>query len=74
MPAAPRSMIWPIATLAVMTVIIGIGAGPLYTTAEEAAVTLLDPLAYVEVVLGPDAVAEARAAEAAELQLAEVAQ
>ncbi|MEM9394172.1 MAG: Na+/H+ antiporter subunit D [Pseudomonadota bacterium] len=74
MPVAPRSMIWPIATLAVMTVIIGIGAGPLYATAEEAAVTLLDPLAYVEVVLGSEAVAEARAAEQKDLQIAEVAQ
>ncbi|WP_425092036.1 Na+/H+ antiporter subunit D [Tropicimonas sp. S265A] len=73
MPVAPRSMVLPIAVLAIMTVIIGIGAGPLYAVAEEAAVTLLDPLAYVEVVLGPDAVAEARAAEA-DLIVAEVAQ
>jgi len=75
MPAAPRSMLLPIATLAIMTVIIGIGAGPLYSTAEEAAVTLLDPLAYVEVVLGPDAVAEARAAQSTDVrELAEAAQ
>ena len=48
----PASMIWPIAILAVMTVVLGLGAGPLYAIAEEAAVTLLDPMAYVAVVLG----------------------
>jgi multicomponent Na+:H+ antiporter subunit D len=66
----PRTMIGPIAVLAVMTVIIGLAAGPLYAVAEEAAITLLDPLAYVEVVLGPQAVEAARAAAAA-LEIAE---
>lgn len=72
-PVMPRSMTAPIAVLAVMTVIIGLGAGPLYTVAEEAAITLLDPLAYVEVVLGPE-VAETARAERAATQLAEVSQ
>lgn len=70
-PAMPRSMTGPITVLAVMTVIIGLGAGPLYAVAEEAAITLLDPLAYVEVVLGPE-VAETARAEREALQLAEV--
>lgn len=66
----PRTMIGPIAVLAVMTVVIGLGAGPLYAVAEEAAITLLDPLAYVSVVLGPDAVVAAREAASA-LEIAE---
>lgn len=48
----PASMVWPIAVLAVMTVLVGLGAGPLYDIAEQAAQTLLDPSIYVATVLG----------------------
>jgi len=42
------------ATLAAVTVAIGLGAGPVFTLAEEAAASLLDHAAYHEAVLGPE--------------------
>ena len=45
----------PIAVMALMTVIIGLFAGPFYELAERSAAELLDPTAYVAAVLGPDA-------------------
>jgi multicomponent Na+:H+ antiporter subunit D len=42
----------PIVTLASLTVIIGLSAGPLFTFAQQAAQQLLQPAAYVQAVLG----------------------
>jgi multicomponent Na+:H+ antiporter subunit D len=55
----PATMLVPILVLAGLTVIVGLGAGPLYAVAEEAAVTLLDSSVYVGTVLGPEAAARA---------------
>lgn len=59
-PADSRSLAWmvvPIAALAGMTVIIGLGAEPFLQVAETAAAQLMDTSAYVEAVLGPEALA-----------------
>jgi len=50
----PRLMLVPTAVLAVMTLAIGVFAGPLYGLAERAAENLVDPTAYRTAVLGED--------------------
>jgi multicomponent Na+:H+ antiporter subunit D len=47
----------PIATLAAITLAIGLYARPLYTLAERAATELMTPSNYVEAVLGGDSLA-----------------
>ena len=57
---APRRrwlLLAPIATLATITLAIGLYARPLYTLAERAATELMDPSIYVEAVLDRDGVA-----------------
>jgi multicomponent Na+:H+ antiporter subunit D len=49
----PRLMLVPTAVLALLTLAIGVAAGPLYELADRAAGDLLDPTAYREAVLGP---------------------
>ena len=44
-------MLWPTAVLAALTLLIGVGAGPLYDFSDRAAADLLDPTAYREAVL-----------------------
>jgi len=46
-PAERRTLIWPIAALAGLTVAIGLAPEPFVTFAETAAAQLLDPTAYV---------------------------
>ena len=46
-------MLVPTAVLAVLTLAIGVFAGPLFELAERAAVDLVDPTRYREAVLGP---------------------
>jgi len=48
-------VIAPIAALALVTVAIGLGAGPVFDLASRAAQQLADPSAYVTAVLGPEA-------------------
>jgi multicomponent Na+:H+ antiporter subunit D len=48
----------PVAALAVMTLMIGLWAEPFYQFAEVAANALMSPEAYIQAVLGPEAVAE----------------
>jgi multicomponent Na+:H+ antiporter subunit D len=48
----PLLMVVPTAVLAALTIAIGVAAGPLYDLSERAAADLLDPSAYVTVVLG----------------------
>lgn len=48
----PLLMVVPTAVLAALTIAIGVAAGPLYDLSERAAADLLDPSAYVSVVLG----------------------
>ena len=58
---APRRrwlLLAPIATLATITLVIGLYARPLYALAERAATELMDPSIYVEAVLDRDRVAE----------------
>ncbi len=55
----------PIAGLAVITVVIGLGAGGVYRYAERAAGQLLDPQGYIEAVLGVKAAAAGDAQGAA---------
>ena len=45
-------MVVPTAVLAALTIAIGVASGPLYDLSERAAADLLDPSAYVAVVLG----------------------
>jgi multicomponent Na+:H+ antiporter subunit D len=52
-PRIPRLMLVPTAVLAVLTLAIGVAAGPLYELSERAAAELLDPTAYRTAVLGP---------------------
>ena len=52
-PPTPRLMLWPTAVLAALTLLIGVGAGPLYDFSDRAAADLLDPTAYREAVLAP---------------------
>jgi len=51
-PEALRLMIGPVVALATLTVLIGLGAGPLFNLSLEAADQLLDRNAYVTAVLG----------------------
>ena len=46
-------MLVPTAVLAMLTLAIGVFAGPLYELSERAAVDLLDPAVYREAVLNP---------------------
>ena len=46
-------MLAPTAVLAVLTLAIGVGAGPLYDLSDRAAADLVDPNHYIEAVLGP---------------------
>ena len=46
-------MLVPTAVLAVLTLAIGVFAGPLYELADRAAVDLVDPTTYREAVLEP---------------------
>ena len=50
-PPTPRLMVLPTAVLAALTLLIGVGAGPLYDLSDRAAAELLDPSAYREAVL-----------------------
>jgi multicomponent Na+:H+ antiporter subunit D len=50
--AAPASMIGPAVGLALVTVVIGLAAQPLFSLAEMAAASLLDPTPYIDAVLG----------------------
>ena len=45
-------LVWPIAALALITVVIGLTVAPAFALAERAAAQLLDPSAYVAAVLG----------------------
>jgi multicomponent Na+:H+ antiporter subunit D len=47
-----RSLIWPIASLAALTLVIGFFPEPFVTFAERTAAQLLDPAAYLDAVLG----------------------
>ena len=49
----PRLMVAPTAVLALLTLAIGVGAGPLYELAGRAAADLADPIDYRRAVLGP---------------------
>jgi multicomponent Na+:H+ antiporter subunit D len=49
---APVLMLVPTAVLAVLTLLIGLGAGPLYRFSDRAAADLVDPVLYREAVLG----------------------
>jgi len=49
---APALMVVPTAVLAVLTLAIGLGAGPLYRLSDRAAADLLDPIQYRDAVLG----------------------
>ncbi|MEM9430815.1 MAG: Na+/H+ antiporter subunit D [Pseudomonadota bacterium] len=51
-PATRAASVWPIATLAVVTVLIGLFPQPFYAFSEAAASDLLDPTAYITAVLG----------------------
>jgi multicomponent Na+:H+ antiporter subunit D len=46
-------MLAPTAVLAILTLAIGVGAGPLYDLSDRAAADLVDPAPYVQAVLGP---------------------
>ena len=46
-------MVLPTAVLAALTLLIGVGAGPLYELSDRAAAELLDPSTYREAVLQP---------------------
>jgi multicomponent Na+:H+ antiporter subunit D len=48
---APAMMLVPTAVLAVLTVVIGLAAGPLYDFSHRAAVDLVDPSTYIDTVL-----------------------
>ena len=50
--APPWTMLAPIALLALITVAMGLAAGPVFAFAERAAAQLADPAVYVEAVLG----------------------
>jgi multicomponent Na+:H+ antiporter subunit D len=49
----PRLMVAPTAVLAILTLGIGVAAGPLYELRDRAAADLVDPSHYREAVLGP---------------------
>jgi multicomponent Na+:H+ antiporter subunit D len=46
------SMLVPGAVLALVTILLGVSAGPLFSFAEQAAASLLEPAGYIEAVLG----------------------
>jgi multicomponent Na+:H+ antiporter subunit D len=48
----PGAAVGPVAVLALLLVLIGLGAGGVYAIAEQAAGQLLDPARYISVVLG----------------------
>jgi multicomponent Na+:H+ antiporter subunit D len=50
---APLLMLAPTAVLAILTLAIGVGAGPLYDLSDRAAADLVDPTPYLQAVLGP---------------------
>jgi len=52
-PVGLALMMSPIAALAIMTMVIGLGAEAFFVFAERAAATLIDPAAYIQAVLGP---------------------
>jgi len=52
LPPLPRTMVWPAALLAAMTVAIGLSAGPLFDVSIKAAEQLVDREAYLNAVLG----------------------
>jgi multicomponent Na+:H+ antiporter subunit D len=53
LPSAEKwGMLVPIATLAVITVVLGLAAGPVFVLTHQAAEQLLDPSGYIEAVLG----------------------
>ena len=52
----PGSMILPVVVLGLVTVVMGVFASPFVELSRDAAEFLLDPKAYVSVVLGPEAV------------------
>jgi multicomponent Na+:H+ antiporter subunit D len=45
-------MLVPGALLALVTILLGVSAGPLFSFAEQAAASLLEPAGYIEAVLG----------------------
>jgi multicomponent Na+:H+ antiporter subunit D len=47
-----RVWLYPIAFLAVLTVLIGLGAGPLFRFALQAGEQLMDPSLYIQAVMG----------------------
>ena len=47
-----RLLLLPVAALAAVTVLVGVGAGPLFDLSLEAAEQLYDPEAYLQAVLG----------------------
>jgi multicomponent Na+:H+ antiporter subunit D len=49
----PTTMMAPIALLAVLAVVLGVAAGPVYTLAMRTAEQLLDPSQYIDAVLSP---------------------
>jgi multicomponent Na+:H+ antiporter subunit D len=51
-PAAWGALVVPTVCIAAATVLIGVGAGPLFSLAERAAAQLSDPAQYVQAVLG----------------------
>jgi multicomponent Na+:H+ antiporter subunit D len=46
-------MVGSTATLVVMSIVIAVGAGPLYALSERAAAELVDPNTYIDAVLRP---------------------
>ncbi|MCW5767433.1 MAG: Na+/H+ antiporter subunit D [Phycisphaeraceae bacterium] len=56
--AVPPSMLLPVATLAAITVAVGLFAGPIFDIASRAAAQLLDKEGYVRAVLGDEAMQE----------------
>lgn len=49
----PTAMLLPVATIAVLVVVIGVWAGPLVEGASAVAASIVDPTAYITAVLGP---------------------
>lgn len=53
---APWSMVLPSLGLALLTLGVGLGVGPIFGLAQRAAAQLMNPDAYVQAVLGPEAI------------------
>ncbi len=51
-PQTRRPLLWPVVSLAALTVILGVAAEPFCALAADAAAQLLDPSAYIQAVLG----------------------